>query len=341
MNAAAGRLPQRGGRPDGVSTLPPSSNTGAEDTSTLSMHWLRGVSWSVLDSVLSRLAGELSESVVILDGGRNGYTSGFLVGPVRVYANDDRPDMGVMVDVPGSACDELGSQRVAQLVRDLDLRVSRLDLAWDGFPVSPADVRDAWRRDDVRTRCKVPETALEERPWRTSDWRSNHQGDTFSMGARSSTQYARVYDRRGSVRFELEVKGALAAAAGPGVLEAIAAGDSARFADLALGLARRFVDFVDADSDTNRARATLLPWWASFVGAARKARVSLGATVVRTVEQIEAWVRHQVAPALAVLSASHGPGLLSQIAQEGRRRWTGRHLAALRLASPGTLAGTA
>lgn len=321
--------------------MPPSSNTGAEDTTDLTLHWLRGVAWADLDSVLGRLTAALSESVVILEGGRNGYTSGYLVGPVRVYANEDRPDMGVMVDAPGSACDELGSGAVARVARNLDLRVSRLDLAWDGFPVSPAEVRDAWRRDDVRTRCKVPDSALEERPWRTSDWRSNHQGDTFSMGARSSTQYARVYDRRGSVRFELEVKGALAAAAAPALLEALDTGNSARFADLALGLARRFVDFVDADSDVNRARATLLPWWASFVGAAEKARVTLGATVVRTVEQIEAWVRHQVAPALAVLSAAQGPGLLSQIAQEGRRRWTGRHLAVLRLASPGTLAGTA
>ena len=317
---------------------PPSSNTGAEIT--LSLHWLRG---TVLDrpwlDVVGSLASMLDETPVGLDRGRNGYRSGWLIGPARVYADDDRPDMGVMVDIDGSGCEALGGRRLADIALRLDLRVSRLDLAWDGFPRSPAEVRDAWRADMVRTRCKVPEDAREDRQWRTSDWHSNDKGDTFRMGARSSTQCARVYDARGPVRFELEVKGALAATAAPQLLEALEAGDELRFADLAVGLARRFVDFVDAEGVSNRARAPLLSWWESFVGAARRAAVTLPGVVQRSVAEIEQWIERQVAPSLALLDAVYGTRRLEEIAAAGRGRWTGRHRAAFALSRPGLSPG--
>lgn len=319
-------------------TVPPSSNTGAE--STVALHWLRGValdrSW---DDVVGALCGLLGESALVLDHGRNGYRSGWLVGPVRVYADDERPDMGVMVEIDGSGCEALGGYRLAEIGVGLDLRLSRLDVAWDGFPLSPAEVRDAWRADLVRTRCKVPDDAREDRQWRTSEWYSNAKGDTFTMGSRTAMQCARVYDMRGPVRFELELHGPLAAAAGRQLLGGLIEGDERRFAELAVGFARRFVDFVDPHAVGNRARAPLLSWWQSFVGAAQRSAVTVAGVVQRTVVDVEEWVERQVAPSLALLDAVYGSRRLLEIAAAGRARWTGRHRAAFRMSRLGVSPG--
>src|SRR5690606_23879499 len=100
----------------------------------------------------------------------------------------------------------LGLRVLAELRSALELRVSRLDVAVDGCPFTPVDLRDAWRSGQVRTRAKVPDDAREDRQWRTSAWRSDPVGDLFTMGARSSSQYARCYDSRGFTRLELELK---------------------------------------------------------------------------------------------------------------------------------------
>jgi DNA relaxase NicK len=41
---------------------------------------------------------------------------------------------------------------------------------------------------------------------RTCEWMTSLMGDTFYMGSRSSTQFARCYNARGFTRFEMELK---------------------------------------------------------------------------------------------------------------------------------------
>lgn len=329
---------------DQAGSLPPGSKTGVEVTGAVAaaVHWLTGTvlpdgdSGVVdVDRVLGFLADDLGESVELLDRGAMGYSEGFRVGPVRVMSSESRPDMGVLVLMDGECCEELGLGRIAAVHSGLGLRVSRLDLAFDGVPFTPEMVRDAWRGDQVRTRAKVPRDARPDRQWRTSDWRENAQGDTFSMGSRTSSQFARVYDRRDTgTRFELELKGETAAVAAAGLLALVNVGESERFGAEAVGWVRRFVDFVDPTSDTNVSRQTLLPWWESFICGAEKAQVSLGAAVTRTVEETRQWVIRQVGPALGLLLAALGADELVQIADQGKQRWRGRHRAALRAFGP-------
>lgn len=328
MTGLSGR-PRRGvdGRSGPGLPVPPACTTGAEVTT--GVHWLRGTTSLGRDAVLAWLASRLGESVVVLERGAYGYSEGYGVGGVRVLASESRPDMGVCVDVTGTGCEELGLRRLAELRSALELRVSRLDVAVDGCPFTPVDLRDAWRSGQVRTRAKVPDDAREDRQWRTSAWRSDPAGDLFTMGARSSSQYARCYDSRGFTRLELELKDRTAELAAVQLLD----GDLDGFASEALGWVRRFVDFVDPDSDSNPSRRSLLPFWESFCGMVPRARVALDGVIVRTVAQVRGWVERQVAPALALVAEALGQEELRRLLRVGKDRWRPRHRAMLRAAA--------
>jgi hypothetical protein len=152
----------------------------------------------------------------------------------------------------------------------------------------------------VRSRSKVPESAREDRPWRTSQWSDDTEGDMFSMGARSSTQYARVYDRRGFTRFELKLKQNTAQLAATELLSVVLNAPDA-FTRRALAWVRRFVDFVDAASNVNVSRRALLPWWATFLTGAEVAYVTLDSALPRSLADVRVWVERQCAPSLALL----------------------------------------
>lgn len=313
--------------------MPPACNTGAEVTGVVEagVHWMTGMTVQDAGLVLDWLAGTLGESVEVRDRGLHGYTEAWQVGPAVVLANPDRADMGVCVELNGSACDELGLAKIAAIHAGLELRVSRLDLAFDGVGFTPADLREAWEADSVRTRAKIPEKAREDRQFRTCKWYSSPTGDTFSMGSRSSSQYARCYDERGPVRFELELKKKAAAEAAGQLFGVVSDGNSDVFAAVALSWVRRFVDFVDTDSDENVSRRTLLPFWETFVKGAEKAVVTLEGRVLRTVEDMAEWIEKQGAPTLAVLVHALGWHGLRDIIRKGVPRLKGRHREALRL----------
>ena len=305
----------------GVSS-PPACDTGAEVTTA--NHWLRGTSDLGFDTVLSWLTGFLNESVVVLDRGMMGYSNAYLVGSVKVLEHPGRPDMGVCVDISGSACEELGLSRLASIFWGLNLRVSRLDLALDNCPFAPALLRDEWQADRVRTRCKIPEKARDDRQWRSCGWHESPTGDTFEMGSRDSSQFARCYDSRGFTRFELELKGKAAHAAALELFPLVE--DPAEFMQGSLGWVRRFVDFVDPASDENASRRTLLPFWEEFIQMALKARVTLEPQVVRTAEDALRWLKRQVAPVLAVVESVYSWDEVAELVGQGRQRWRSRHL---------------
>jgi hypothetical protein len=133
------------------------------------------------------------------------------------------------------------------------------------------------------------------------------------------------------VRFELELKKEAAALAAGELLGMVSNGSPESFAVVALGWVRRFVDFVDTESDENASRQTLLPFWETFVQGAEKVVVTLAGTVQRTVEQYQEWLVKQAAPAIAVMVYAFGVKGLREIAGKGAWRLKPRHLEALRL----------
>ena len=313
--------PPAGVLPEGVP--PPPSTTGAEVTA--GVHWYRGVTLTVpVGDVLLSLQRRWGEAAVPLVRGQGGYNLGWIIGYARVYANLERPDMGVMVEIGGEACEALGTGEIANIHSMLRLRCARLDLAHDGCPFTPEMVREAWRAGDVRSRAKVPRNARPDRQWRKSTWSESAEGDLFTMGSRQSTQYARCYDRRGVTRFELELKGKAAEVAANQLLHARLEAVEG-FASESLGWVRRFADFVDQASSCHTSRRVLLRWWADFVQLAAVARVTLAPRRVRTLEQVRCWVDYQVAPSLALLYEGYGSEVVLGLARKGKARWTARH----------------
>jgi DNA relaxase NicK len=312
-----------GGWPGGQ-VQPPSCSTGAEKTTGI--HWYRGtVAGVAAEDVLATVSEWCGgESVVVLPAAHYGYRDAWLVGVVRVYAHPERPDMGVCVELRGEACEAHGGLAVAVLHDRLGARCTRLDVAHDGCPFTPAQVRDAWRAGDVRTRCKVPETAREDRQWRKSHWHEEVDGDMFTMGSRQSMQYARCYDRRGFTRFELELKGETAEVAAVELLAALREAPDL-FPRLALGWLRRFVDFVDGTPGLHSSRRALLPWWAEFVSGVDRVRVVLSGAAVRTLAEVRDWLERQVAPTLAVIASAFGMGEVDRLLSAGVDRWRPRH----------------
>lgn len=320
----------------GVCTTPPENPT--ELGITVGLHWFRAVTMEPVDDVLSRLAAALGESVEIRDGGQHGYSETYVLGQVKLWHNPARPDMGCCVEAAGEACDQLGPDGLLSIWgASEEWRISRVDLAVDGCNFTPVMVRDAWRGGDVDTRVKAGDPAAKygvkagREEWRRCEWSEEISGDLFGMGSRRSGQYARCYDRRGSTRFELELKRETAHHAGPLVMHMLGKGDGS-FQQLTLQLIQRFVRFVDRSVDEKPSRCPELSWWAEFVQGVSKARLSLGQRVVRTVEEMSDWLHAQVAPTLAVVAQALGTRAVRRLLVEGPKRFGRRHREALALA---------
>src|SRR5690606_4620720 len=121
----------------------PGCTTGAEVT--VGVHWFRGVVFEPVDAVVDRLAKALDESVEVREGGKHAYDSTYVVGPVQLWWHSTRAEQGVCVEVTGSACEALGVEGLLKVWGVAEWRTSRLDLAADHCPFTPAMVRDAWR----------------------------------------------------------------------------------------------------------------------------------------------------------------------------------------------------
>lgn len=299
------------------------------------VHWYRATtSEHSAEVIAGQLAARFGESVEVVERGRYTYASAYIVGPFRVYWTEGRPEC--CIDVPGAACEQIGAEGVAWFLEQ-GWKATRLDLAVDGCPFTPRMVRSAWVAGDVRTRVKVARDALESRAWRACEWSEHPTGDLFGMGRRVSEQYARCYDRRGSTRFELELKGGTAVAASELVRDALQGG-ARSFILTAVSLIRRFVDFVSAESDTNASRRELLGWWLRFVRAIPTAVVELVQPVRRTLGETREWFKRQVGPLFAVMHRVYGAAFLEAVAAEGSDRWGSRHRRLLSQALHGSTA---
>jgi hypothetical protein len=229
--------------------------------------------------------------------------------------------LDVVVNLPGSACEMLGTAGLLELVRELGLTVTRLDLAWDTENLmTPELVRNAYEAGSAVTHCKV------------TDWRESKggkkAGSTFYVGNRSasSARLVRFYDMRGPTRVELEVHKERAS-----MLWQLL--DDIRLEDWsAAGLAYLvdFVDFRDRSADLNVGRCPRLEWWESFTDGAGRLALPLPRKAP-TLDSQKDWIENQVAPTLAVV-ADFVPDVtawLKDVLLDGRARRRPRQTALL------------
>lgn len=281
---------QRAGAP----ALPPDTNRGvivAQGNGKpiqVGLHWLAITlhtnPQAVAEYIMDVLVGEpLSSpddwpSKFINTGATGRYYKAIYSGPfgISLYAY---PTLGkhCHLEVKGEAIEEIGQARAFEFLQYLhDLKAPaaegeteqkparwlarRVDIALDGGTFIPKDCYAAFLRCDIR--CEANR--------KSHRWVSSADGDTLYLGSRSSGRLARIYNRRGPTRVELESKGRWAELLG----KILAVEGSADFERFAIAYVRQFVDFVDAGAAGGSiSRAPLLPWWQAFVGDVEKAQL--------------------------------------------------------------------
>jgi hypothetical protein len=280
------------------------TETKPAKTLTVSLHWLTAVT-KALDAIdaVGFITDYLGHGPVVHPTGRNGYTTTFeWSGGLKLLDNEKRPEMGVCLLADGDTCEYYGFDKLSHIYQALQFKATRIDLAADNCPFEPARLRDLWYQDSVRTVCKPMQDARAEfQHVRTCEWMTSPTGDTFYMGSRSSTQFARCYNSRGFTRFEMELKQERAAQ----IMASLCEGSP--LASVLGSVINQFVSFVHLD-DSNRNRCTALPFWKRFLVGLSDAGVvtRLDPKPERTIERLVDWIEGQVAPSLAVYEMVKG-----------------------------------
>jgi DNA relaxase NicK len=274
-----------------------------------SVHWLTATAAGGVDGWLELLHTLTDGGEVEVRAPRTFYRTHHVVGGlVHVLSDptgDGMPD--VCIDVPGSACDFLGWDRITTIVGVAD-GLTRVDLAVDHAPFAPEQLAEADELGNIRTRSL------------SSTFYRGLRGDggsTYQLGSKASARQLVAYDERGFTRCELRLRRERAEAARWALL-----GPPGAFLAAAVGLIRGMVDFVEASADENATRRPLLAWWASFVDGAARIVQELPERVASSVERKVAWIVGTVSRTLAALVAGglDLPAILAVGAVEGRAR---------------------
>lgn len=205
--------------------------------------------------------------------------------------DEARPD--VAVNLPGEACEMLGTEGLLAIARELDLKVTRLDLAWDTDVLTPHMVRDAHKAGDSVTHAKKHKW-MEEEGGKSS-------GSTFYLGNRSANnaRLLRVYDRRGPTRVELELHEKRADM----MWKALESMSPEGWSEAGLHYLVDFVDFRYRSNGLNVGRCPRVEWWESFTAGASR----LVLPIPRKAPDLEAqreWLETSVAPTFAAVADS-------------------------------------
>ena len=279
----------RGAVPTVGGSEPPFTNRGVVNTNDsirISIHWLEITFFCSPKTPVTEFMGVYFpwyedenyrwEDDFTLRGTTGRHYNAIYDGPdgVVLYAY---PKTGnhCSLQISGSAIEKLGQDSLFRLLeayqsyyseeRDCEdskfhWQCTRIDIAFDNVPFTPAMCRDSWLAGNVRTRSHPD----------SYDWRSNAEGDTFYMGKRISGRLIRVYNRRGPVRLELELKKKFSVP----FVRNLAENGFMVLRETAVGTVRDMVDFIDVGSDSNKSRAALLDWWSLFVGDVERIRFS-------------------------------------------------------------------
>ncbi len=264
----------------------------------MGVHWLTGVChlpadhvWEVLSKHMWGLIFEDSVSGIWTYQYKavERRSKAFLAWSDHQPGKPDEERLDVVVNLPGEACEMLGTQGLLDLVRELGLQVTRLDLAWDTDVFSPREVFDTWKAGNHVSHVKKKPKWIEE------------EHDTCYIGSRSAqnARMVRFYNRRGPTRVELELHKKRADIMWK-VLDEMPLED---WSIAGLHHLVDFVDFRDRSADLNVGRCPRLDWWDVFTAGA--SRLSL--PIPRKspdLESQEKWLQEGVATTLALVADS-------------------------------------
>lgn len=297
--------------------LPPDGHTGAVNTIGIVVDYLEVTFKTLpLEAVLEFFTPQSGEGEgwTELPCGRHGYRRGLVRGLLRVY-HDGSEEMGIHVTASGQGCRQLeaegivraweGSQGFVARLLAAGAEASRVDIALDdrlGY-LQPEGIEAAVRegRCISRFRQADPRSKINLKDGSAGGW-------SMYLGAASSRVRVRFYDKAAEqrekgcaveghwMRCELQARDERA----EWVLHHLMTEGAPAIA----GLVFAYVDFKEpGQEDTNRSRWRSCTWWMEFLGEVEKRRVTV-AQVVRSIEQVAAWFKRQVAPSFAMLAAA-------------------------------------
>lgn len=318
----------------GAEPEPPISNRGVQLTSgpaTVGIHWFSFTLHGVPVDQVRELVGPLVDPSewLKLDYGYYFYSSTWLgTAGVRVLFSPGRDDVHVVL--PGELCQAFETSFLLDVVSracaaSVEPKVTRLDVAIDvpdGVGPSPWELFRRFKdkggpgRQSFRTHSQDAEF---REKWDASEGRETA---TCYIGGRTSDSRVRVYDRRGPVRHELELKGDQAHDAAR-VLWLAQAAPGVSLASALVGIFRRSLDYVEP-GDSCATRRPLAAWWSAIVeGATPAERVPVEQ---RTVARATRWISGQVAGVFKGLLELNGGDLASLISEGRPPRWLQREI---------------
>lgn len=141
-------------------------------------------------------------------------------------------------------------------------------------------------------------------------------GETLYLGSPHSQTLLRIYDKRAElqakgrsdwesygIRWELQLKQERAQVCG----QVLAYLEETDWMEFVIGVLRSYVDFrhtIREEADEERYRAPLLGWWQELTDGFRKGRLVIEKDE-QSLPKVKRWVKHSVAPMLAVICAQH------------------------------------
>jgi len=177
--------------------------------------------------------------------GGNAYTDLEIWQGIRLYYGGEQNGGTYSLSISG---EHIGSLNLGQLrdflsvFRDnhLNLKFTRLDLAFDACPdkVCIEQVHEATEKELFRCRATREKICFFKQVFGSDE--------TIAFGSRASTRYMRIYNRRGFVRFELELKKEAAELIGENMLDPDVLSAYHQTLAWAVGVMKDFIDF-DAD----------------------------------------------------------------------------------------------
>lgn len=192
------------------------------------------------------------------------------------------------------------------LIGNVEFRITRADLAWDGLDFSPVEMgefieNNLYNRDAFRSHGKRESFTLRNDPAKPNDL-GDIGTSSIQFGSGSSTRMIRVYDMHGFTRLELQIRQERAHLV---LLDVLLSQPEKRFQ---VGVSH-LLDFMD------------MSWakWKEFVSSTERANLTLNDAREITFKRLERWLAQQVAPALSVAQDIQ-PTFVVRLLAHGRMR---------------------
>jgi phage replication initiation protein len=305
--------------------LPPSSNTGVENTRESGLRacvdWVQATFKSlsyeqVITEVLQMNLKEFAET----KNGQFGYKCGLQCGNVTVYY-EGQDGMGVHLHMTGQGCRQYESLKkrswrnlfLIMQSLDADSKFSRLDIAiddFDGYFKIPSLIKKV-KKGELSSKFKKA-TRIEKIA--IDDGSSN--GNTIYFGSPTSDIQIRMYEKNHQTeqqdeiemwnRTEIQLRNERANAVANIIVREEEGNEN--LGRVIKGILAYYLEFKNKPKktdtnkvDTNKSRWKVSPFWTKFLGDVDKLQLTQVAPD-RTVEKTASWLEAQVAPSLAIMA---------------------------------------